>query len=83
MIEVHSGDGVVLDDGDAGAKLRERHPNGRFYGKWVTPPPHIVEGEIDGEMMRLVLEPDYFRRPRTVFGLEELVRDLESEYGAS
>ena len=80
-IDVNSGEWEVAD-GSPGDKLRERRPNARIFNMWVSPPPHIVEVEFNGEIMQVPLDLDYFRRPRTVFGLEKLVRDLESEYGS-
>ena len=79
LIDVHSGDWVVPDDDDAGDKLRERRPNGRFYGKWVPPPPQIKEVEFNGEIVQVPFDPYYFRRPRIAFGIEKMMRDLAAE----
>ena len=59
-IDVHSGEWEVAD-GSPGDKLRERCPNARILNMWVSPPPHIVEVEINGEIVRMPLDLDHMR----------------------
>lgn len=81
MIDVHSGDWVVLDDdaAAAGDKLRKRRPNGRFLLKRVAPPPQVQEMEVNGEIVQVLVDPEYFRRPRIAYGIEKMMRDLAAE----
>lgn len=83
LIEVHSGDWAVLEEDGAGDKLRERHPNGRFFGKWVPPPPQVREVEVNGEIVQVLVAPNYFRRPRFAYGIEKMMRDLATEHKAN
>ena len=81
LIEVHSGDWAVLEEDGAGDKLRERHPNGRFFGKWVAPPAQVQEVEVNGEIVQVLVAPNYFRRPRFAYGLDKLKSDFGPWYG--
>ena len=83
MIDVHSGDWAVLDSDDAGKKLRERRPNGRFYSKRVAPPPQVKEVEVNGEIVQVLVDPDYLRRPRIAYGIEKMMRDSAAEQEAA
>ena len=83
MIDVHSGDWAVLDDVDAGKKLRERRPNGRFFSKRVAPPPQFREVEVNGEVVQVLVDSDYFRRPRFAYGIEKMMKDLATEQQAA
>ena len=81
-IDVHSGNWAVLED-EVVDNLWELWPNARIFLKWVAPPPQVKEVEVNGEIVQVLVDPDYLRRPRFAYGTEKMMRDLAAEDQAS
>ena len=81
-IDVHSGNWAVLE-GEVVGNLWERWPNARIFLKRVAPPPQFREVEVNGEIVQVLVDSDYFRRPRFAYGIEKMMRDLATEQQAA
>ena len=80
--DVHSGNWAVLE-GEVVDNLWERWPNARIFLKWVAPPPQVKEVEVNGETVQVLVDSDYFRRPRFAYGIEKMMKDLATENEAA
>lgn len=81
-IDVHSGNWAVLE-GEVVGNLWECWPNARIFLKRVAPPPQFREVEVNGEVVQVLVDSDYFRRPRFAYGTEKMMRDLATEQQAA